>query len=66
MVMPDGVTGNELADKLTAENPRLKVIYCSGYTNAAFAENSALRNNPNFLEKPFGPQKLLQRVTRLP
>ncbi len=62
MVMPDGVTGNELADKLTAEKPGLKVIYCSGYTNAALTENSALRNNPNFLEKPFGPQKLLQRV----
>ncbi|HTR43002.1 MAG TPA: PAS domain S-box protein [Pseudomonadales bacterium] len=62
MVMPDGVTGSELADKLTAEKPNLKVIYCSGYTNAALSENSALRNNPNFLEKPFGPQKLLQRV----
>jgi CheY-like chemotaxis protein len=62
MVMPDGVAGNELADKLIAEKPGLKVIYCSGYTNAAFPENSALRNNPNFLEKPFGPQKLLQRV----
>jgi len=62
MVMPDGVTGTELADKLTAEKPGLKVIYCSGYTNAALSENSALRNNPNFLEKPFGPQKLLQRV----
>jgi two-component system cell cycle sensor histidine kinase/response regulator CckA len=62
MVMPDGLTGTELADKLTVEKPDLKVIYCSGYTNAALSENSALRNNPNFLEKPFGPQKLLQRV----
>jgi PAS domain S-box-containing protein len=62
MVMPDGMAGHELADKLLAEKPALKVIYCSGYTNAAFSENSALRNNPNFLEKPFGPQKLLQRV----
>jgi two-component system cell cycle sensor histidine kinase/response regulator CckA len=62
MVMPDGVAGHELAEALRREKAGLKVIFCSGYTNAALGENSALPNNPDFLEKPFAPQKLLQHV----
>jgi hypothetical protein len=30
MVMPGGVTGSELAERLSRECPRLKVIYTSG------------------------------------
>jgi len=62
MVMPDGIAGHELAEKLRAEKPALKVIYCSGYSDDVLGENSPLRNNPNFLEKPFEPNKLLRRV----
>jgi PAS domain S-box-containing protein len=62
MVMPDGISGRELAARLMAEKPGLKVIYTSGYTDDMLGENSPLRNNPNFLEKPFISHKLLQRV----
>jgi PAS domain S-box-containing protein len=62
MVMPEGVGGRELAERLTAEKPGLKVIYCSGYTDDALGEDSPLRHNKNFLEKPFDPRKFLQRV----
>jgi PAS domain S-box-containing protein len=62
MVMPGGVSGRELAEQLLREKPGLKVIYASGYTDDMLGENSPLRDNPNFLEKPFQPQKLLQRV----
>jgi PAS domain S-box-containing protein len=62
MVMPEGISGRELAARLLAEKPGLKVIYSSGYTDDMLGENSPLRNNPNFLEKPFSSHKLLQRV----
>jgi signal transduction histidine kinase/CheY-like chemotaxis protein len=62
VVMPGGVSGRELADRLRAENPKLKVMYCSGYTDEMLGKDSALRVNGNFLEKPFEPDKLLQRV----
>jgi len=62
MVMPGGVSGQELAKRLLSEKPRLKVIYNSGYTDEMLGENSPLRDNPNFMEKPFGPHKLLQQV----
>jgi PAS domain S-box-containing protein len=62
MVMPEGISGRELAARLMAEKPGLKVIYSSGYTDDMLGENSPLRNNPNFLEKPFNSHKLLKQV----
>jgi two-component system, cell cycle sensor histidine kinase and response regulator CckA len=62
MVMPEGISGRELAARLIAEKPGLKVIYASGYTDDMLGENSPLRNNPNFLEKPFNSHKLLKQV----
>jgi two-component system cell cycle sensor histidine kinase/response regulator CckA len=62
MVMPDGISGRELASQLLAEKPGLKVIYASGYTDDMLGEGSPLRNNPNFLEKPFESYRLLKRV----
>lgn len=62
MVMPGGVGGDELADKLRREKPGLKVIYCSGYSEAALSKNFELASDTDFLSKPFPPQKLLQRV----
>ena len=62
MVMPGGLSGFELAEKLRAEKPELKVIYNSGYTDDMLGENSPLRDNANFIEKPFAPDKLLRHV----
>jgi PAS domain S-box-containing protein len=62
MVMPDGVSGRELAERLCSEKPGLKIVYCSGYTDEMLGENSPLRDNPNFMEKPFDPHKLLKQV----
>jgi DNA-binding NtrC family response regulator len=62
LVMPDGISGRELAGQLTAEKPGLKVIYASGYTDDMLGKDSPLRGNPNFLEKPFDPHKLLKQV----
>jgi two-component system cell cycle sensor histidine kinase/response regulator CckA len=62
MVMPDGVNGHELADRLRTEKPGLKIIYCSGYANNLPGRDSPLRQNEAFLEKPFEPAKLLQKI----
>ena len=62
MVMPGGMNGRELAERLLQDRHDLKVIYCSGYTDEVLGDNSPLRNNPNFMEKPFEPHKFIQRV----
>ncbi len=62
MVMPEGVNGRELAERTKAEKPNLRVIYCSGYTDDVLGEDSLLRDDVNFLEKPFELNSLLQCV----
>ena len=59
---PRAFPAGELAARLLSEKPGLKVIYSSGYTDDMLGEGSPLRNNPNFLEKPFDAYKLLKRV----
>ena len=63
--MPGGINGRELAERLRGEKPGLKIIYSSGYTDDMLGRNSVLRDNENFLEKPFDPDKLLRRVREI-
>jgi CheY-like chemotaxis protein len=62
IVMPNGVAGNVLADRLRAEKPNLKVIYSSGYSED-FATGAALLNQgAKFLQKPYKLEGLLRAV----
>jgi PAS domain S-box-containing protein len=62
MVMPHGISGRELATKLLAQKPELKVIYSSGYSLAVVGTDMVLQEGLNFLQKPYHPRKLAQAV----
>lgn len=62
MVMPGGIGGRELADRLRSDQPELKVLYCSGYTDEMLGTASPFRATANFLEKPFSVPVFLKRV----
>ena len=62
IIMPDGVSGSELAVQLCADKPRLKVIYMSGYSGVVAGCGVELREGVNFLQKPFVPARLGQIV----
>jgi len=63
MVMPEGVTGQQLAQKLQVHAPDLKVIYSSGYSVDLVSHDSLeLTEGVNFLQKPYHPQRLAQTV----
>jgi PAS domain S-box-containing protein len=62
MVMPGGMTGKDLAARLLNENPKLKVIYTSGYSIDVVGRNFPLEEGVNFLAKPFGAHRLAQTV----
>ena len=63
MVMPEGVTGKQLADKLKNQKPSLKVIYTSGYSLELMGEDmEPLTEGLNFLQKPYRPQILAQTL----
>lgn len=64
MVMPDGISGWELAQQLKKKKPRLKMIYTTGYSLDAISHDQTLKEGVNFLPKPYHPQNLVSTVRR--
>jgi PAS domain S-box-containing protein len=62
MVMPNGMSGGELAKDLMARNPNLKIIYTSGYSPEILKQDSILAQGINFLPKPYDLPALLKAV----
>jgi CheY-like chemotaxis protein len=62
IVMPDGVNGLELAQRLLTENPKLKVIFMSGYSQDIAGQAMALVEGENFLAKPFQAAQLVRLI----
>lgn len=62
MVMPDGMTGCQLADRLRTDAPNLRVIYTSGHSAGIPGTQLANVEECNFLAKPYRPTKLLEIV----
>ena len=60
LVMPGGMNGKELAEKLLYDNSELKVIYTSGYSSLIVTGKLSLKEGVNFLNKPFDAHKLAQ------
>jgi signal transduction histidine kinase/ActR/RegA family two-component response regulator len=58
MVMPQGMSGRQLAERLQAEDAALKVIYTSGYSPGMAGKDIALLEGFNFLAKPYPPSRL--------
>jgi two-component system, cell cycle sensor histidine kinase and response regulator CckA len=58
VVMP-GINGKDLADKLRAERPDLRVIFMSGYLPEEIAEETL---GSTFFKKPFHPAELLDAI----
>jgi two-component system cell cycle sensor histidine kinase/response regulator CckA len=62
MSMPDGMSGQDLAAKLQEENPRLPVIFSSGYNQDSLERKEANGPGQTFLSKPYHPNDLAQAV----
>jgi PAS domain S-box-containing protein len=62
LVMPEGMNGKELAQQLLQQNPKLKVIYASGYSVEVAGKDLVLEEGVNFLNKPFQIHKLAHAV----
>jgi two-component system, cell cycle sensor histidine kinase and response regulator CckA len=62
VVMPQKISGIELADKLWKEKQDLKVIFTSGYSFELLEEHFQTRADLNFLPKPYAPAKLTELI----
>jgi CheY-like chemotaxis protein len=61
VVMPR-MGGKELADRLKTLRPRVKVLFVSGFPDDAIAQHGILAPSIAFLQKPFSPATLAQKV----
>ena len=62
LVMPEQMNGRELAEKLWAEQPHLRVIFTSGYSAEVVGKDFVLCRGLNYLQKPYHPQRLALAV----
>jgi two-component system, cell cycle sensor histidine kinase and response regulator CckA len=61
VIMP-GMSGGDLAKKLSPENPQMRVLFMSGYTDGAIELRGSLMPGLVILRKPFTRDMLLRTV----
>jgi signal transduction histidine kinase len=64
IVMPEGVSGRDLAQQLRAQRSGLKVIFMSGYSSDVIGKDTEFfrKNQGHFLQKPFPTGTLIRTV----
>jgi signal transduction histidine kinase/CheY-like chemotaxis protein/HAMP domain-containing protein len=62
MVMPEGVSGVDLAEQLLVGQPNLKVIFTSGYTADQVSSEVLAKTQAHFLQKPYSHSGLAKAV----
>src|SRR5262245_12823531 len=60
-----GMGGHELADRLTAEHPGLRVLYFSGPDRGQLVRRGVLPADAHFLGKPFRVDGLARKVSEV-
>ena len=61
VIMPE-LNGRELMDALADLSPQMPILFMSGYTGDEVLARSLLPETAPFIQKPFAPDELLQRV----
>jgi CheY-like chemotaxis protein len=64
MMMPE-MMGDELARRLRLQEPTLRVLYLTGFSDRLFKEKSTLWEDEAYLDKPCSVRGLLEAVSLL-
>ncbi|MGZ8392352.1 MAG: PAS domain-containing hybrid sensor histidine kinase/response regulator [Gemmatimonadales bacterium] len=56
------MSGRKLAERLVRASSTLRVLYMSGYTDGAIVNHGALEPGTAFIQKPFTPEGLAQKL----
>ena len=61
VVMPT-MSGRELAERVRATRPDIRVVYMSGYTDDTVVRNGIIDANVAFIQKPFSPELIRRKI----
>jgi two-component system, cell cycle sensor histidine kinase and response regulator CckA len=64
-VVMAGLSGKKLAAQLRTRLPEVSILFCSGHPAAAMSHHDIDLQSEHFLQKPFGPPELKQKVEEL-
>lgn len=64
IVMP-GISGRELAEQIIPVRPGLRLLYASGFTEDTIIRHGVSIQETAFLQKPFTPSTLLEKVIKV-
>ena len=64
VIMPGGMSGRELAEKVLKLRPDIKVLYTSGYTDNAIVHQGRLDPGVLLLTKPYRKSQLANMIRR--
>jgi CheY-like chemotaxis protein len=62
VILPNSMTGRQLADEMTKRRPGIKVLYTSGYTDSAIVHQGRLDPGVMLLSKPYRKSQLAKMV----
>lgn len=62
VVMPGNMSGREVAEEARLIDPKLKVLFTSGYFEGALQRNGSLDANVQLLIKPYRKRELAQKI----
>ncbi len=62
VVLPGGMTGKEVADRVSSIRPNIPILFSSGYTENSVVHDGKLDAGVKLLEKPYKREKLARYV----
>lgn len=62
VVMPNGMSGSDLARRFRKQNPKIKILYTSGFNKESILTDETIEEGHNFLPKPYLSAALARTV----
>jgi CheY-like chemotaxis protein len=62
VILPNGMSGRQLAEEVAKRRPGIKVLYTSGYTDNAIVHHGRLDPGVMLLSKPYRKSQLAKSI----